>query len=58
MLHKMAISKFLSDDFRGEMSVGGGLTALQYFWSLKKDTRTLDFRLNEPSLDLIGSPVT
>ena len=44
MLNKMAISKFWSVDFGKKMSVGGGLDALQFFWSLKKDTRTFHFR--------------
>ena len=36
------------------MSVGGGLGALQFFWSLKKGTRTFHFRKNEPSCDTLG----
>ena len=36
------------------MSVGGGLDALQFFWSLKKGTRTFHFRQNEPSCDILG----
>ena len=37
-----------------ELSVGGGLGALQFFWSLKKGTRTFHFRYNEPSCDILG----
>ena len=36
------------------MSVGGGLGALQFFGSLKKGTRTFNFRWNEPSCDILG----
>ena len=54
MLNKMAISKFWSVDFGKNTSVGGGLDALQFFWSLKKGTRTFHFRLNEPSHDILG----
>ena len=36
------------------MSVGGGLDALQFFWSLRKGTRTFHFRQNEPSCDILG----
>ena len=36
MVNKMAISEFWSGDFWEKMSVGGGLFALQIFWSLKK----------------------
>ena len=36
--------KFWSADFSKRMSVGGGLGALQFFWSLKKGTRTFHFR--------------
>jgi len=36
------------------MSVGGGLDALQFLWSLKKGTRTFHFRQNEPSCDILG----
>ena len=36
------------------MSVGGGLDALQFFWSLKKDTRTFHFRyISVPSCDIL-----
>ena len=35
---------------REKMSVEGGLGALQFFWSLKKGTRTLHFRSNEALL--------
>jgi len=34
--------------------VGVGLGALQFFWSLKKGTRTFQFRYNEPSCDILG----
>ena len=46
MVNKMAIAEFLSGDFGGNMSVGGGLGAPppQFFWSLKKYTRTFNFR--------------
>ena len=44
MMNKIAISGFLSDDFWEKMSVGGGLGALQFFWSFKKGTRTFNFR--------------
>jgi hypothetical protein len=33
--------------------VGGARAALQYLWSLKKGTRTFDFRSNEPSSNLL-----
>ena len=36
------------------MSVGGGLSALQFFWSLKNGIRTFSFRYNEPSRDILG----
>ena len=36
------------------MSVGEGLDALQYFWSLRKGTRTFNFRSNEPSRKILG----
>ena len=36
------------------MSVGGGLDALQFIWSLKKGTRTFPFRYSEPSCDILG----
>jgi hypothetical protein len=35
------------------MSLGGGQVALQFFWSLKKGTRTFNFRSNEPSYDIL-----
>ena len=54
MLNKMAISKFSSDDFGKKMSVGRDLGALQFFWSLKKGTRTFHFRSNEPSRKILG----
>ena len=44
MANKMAISEFWSGDFWEKMSVGGGLGAQQFFWSLKKGTRALYFR--------------
>ena len=50
----MAISKFWSVDFGIKMSVGGGLGPLQFFLSLKKGTRTFNFRHNEPSYDILG----
>ena len=43
MVNKMAISEFRSDAFAEKMSVGGGLGALQFFWSLEKGTRTFNF---------------
>ena len=49
MMNKMAISKLLSVDFGKKMSVGGGLGPLQFFRSLKKGTRTVNFRWSEPS---------
>ena len=36
------------------MSLRGNLVALQFIWSLKKGTRTFNFRLNEPSRDNLG----
>ena len=36
------------------MSVGGGLGALRFFWSLKKGTRTFHFRSEEPSHIILG----
>ena len=36
MLNKMAISEFGSGDFGKEISVGGGLGALQFFGHLKR----------------------
>ena len=44
MLNLMAISVSWSDDFGKMISVGGGLGALQFFWSLKIGTRTFYFR--------------
>ena len=44
MVNKMAISEFCSSDFGENMSVGGGLRALQFFWLLKNGTRTFNFR--------------
>ena len=44
MLNKMTILEFGSFDFGKMISVGGGLGALQYFWSLKKGTRPFHFR--------------
>ena len=37
-----------------KMSMGRGLGALQFFWSLRKGTRTFYFRYNEPSCDILG----
>ena len=54
MLNKMAISEFWPVDFGKTISVGGGLAALQFFWSLKKGTRAFHFRQNEPSFDILG----
>ena len=34
--------------------MGGGLGALQFFWSLKKGTRTFHFGSNEPSRKILG----
>jgi hypothetical protein len=48
----MAISIMISD-FLKNISVGGGLVALQIFWSLKKGTRTFNFLSNEPSRDIL-----
>ena len=42
-MNKMAISEFWSGDFGKKMSVGGGLGALQFFLSHKKDTRAVNF---------------
>ena len=53
-LNKMDISEFWSVDFWKIISVGGGLGALQFFWSLKKGTRTFHFRSNEPSCNILG----
>ena len=50
----MAILNFFLDVFGKKRGVGGGVVALQSFWSLKKDTRTFHFRSNESSLDLLG----
>ena len=44
MVNKMAIAEFLSGDFWEKMSVGGGLVALKFFWSLKKGTKIFNFR--------------
>ena len=44
MVNKMDISDFWSGDFGEKMSVEGGLGTLQFFWSLKKGTRTFHFR--------------
>ena len=42
------LNKMLSQNFDpvilGKMSMGGGLGALKFFWSLKKGTRTFNFR--------------
>ena len=54
MVNKMDISEFWSGDFWEKMSVGGGLGALQFFWSLKKGTRPFKFRYNEPFRDILG----
>ena len=43
MLNEMAILEFWAGDFWIKMSVGGGLGALRFF-SLKKGTKTFDFR--------------
>ena len=48
MLKNMAISKFWSGYFVEEMSAGGGLVALQYFWSLKKALELLIFNQMSP----------
>ena len=40
----MAMSEFGFGDFGEKISVGGGLGALQFFWSLKKGTATFHFR--------------
>ena len=34
--------------------MGGGQVDLQFFGSLKKGTRTFNFRSNEPSHDILG----
>ena len=39
----MAIPKILSDNFKGKMSLGDPVV-LQSIWSLKKGTRTVNFR--------------
>jgi hypothetical protein len=54
MLNKMAISKFWLGDFGKNMSLVGGQVALQFFGSLKRGTRIFNFRLNEPSFDILG----
>ena len=36
------------------MCMGGGLGAFQLFWSLKKGTRTFNFRQNEPFRNILG----
>ena len=36
------------------LCLGRGPVALQAFWPLKKGTRTFNFQLNAPSLDLQG----
>ena len=54
MLNKMAISKFWSGDFGKKKSVGEGLVALHFFKSLKKGTRTFNFRSNESSYNILG----
>ena len=50
----MAISEFWFVDFGKIVSVGGGLVALQFFWSLKKGTRNFHFRYNEHSHNILG----
>ena len=52
MLNKIDISKFDLVTL-GKMSVGGGLGTLQFLSYLKMDTRTFNFRLNEPSRDIL-----
>ena len=47
----MAISKILIGQFWGKGCKG----FLQYFWLLKKGTRTFSIRLNQPSRDILGS---
>ena len=54
MLNKMASSEFRSGNFGKTISVGGGLSALQFFWSLKKGIRTFNYSQNEPSCDILG----
>ena len=54
-MNKMAISKFLSDDF-GKKWRGRWPSSPPFFWSLKKDIRTFNFRLNEHSSDILGLP--
>ena len=44
MVNKMAISEFFSGDFGVKMSVGEGLGAIQFLVTLKKGTRTFNFR--------------
>ena len=56
MLNKKDVSKFVPEDFAKRTGVGytvwdkniGGLVDLQYFWSLKKDTRTFHFLKMSP----------
>jgi len=43
----MAISKFRLDSFGGRKLSGSGAIALQYFRSLKKGTRKVNFLSNE-----------
>ena len=51
-------TKWLSQNFVpvtwGKMSVGGGLVAVQFFWSLKNDTKTFNLHFNEPSRNILG----
>ena len=46
--------KILIGRFRGKYGEGGGLAALQSFWSLKKGTRAFNFCPNEPSNTIQG----
>ena len=52
MLNKMAV--FLIRRLWEKISVGGGLGALQFFWSLKKGTRTFHVCSNKPSRKILG----
>ena len=54
MLNKMAISKFLLGDFGEKNERGRGPSCPPIFWSLKKGTRTFNFRSNETSHDILG----
>ena len=54
MVNKIAILEFWSGDFGEKMSVWGGLGALHFFFSLKKRTRTFNYRYSESSCNILG----